>query len=246
MWSPARDAINAGQYMYRRISQASSVGTSKSLSLMEAVCVGDLGSIHKAVAAGESLYQRDEDGHTLLHHAAKFGQAESIIFLLNQGLNVNETCEGEQTPLHYASKYGQAAAAEALGAFESIDMDAENESNWTPLHIACEKGHADVIRTLCKYNANVNAPIEGTKWTPILLAITTDNANEDAVRALLKAGADKSMPGCFIVADEFRDLLEEEDEPPSSLRKSRLSRHSQLSRTSRHSQSGMDSMTISL
>eukprot|EP00959_Pyramimonas_sp_CCMP1952_P417410 8745361-Pyramimonas_sp.AAC.2 len=69
-----------------------------------------------------------QNGETLIHHAAKSGQADAIIFLLNQGVQADITSNCGQTPLHYAAKHGHVAAADALcSQLDSVDIDAQDE-----------------------------------------------------------------------------------------------------------------------
>ena len=56
LWSPAREALSSGHYMSARSSQTKA--TNK--SLVEAIFDDDIGALHKAVACGENLFQRDE------------------------------------------------------------------------------------------------------------------------------------------------------------------------------------------
>ena len=64
-----------------------------------------------------------------------------------------------------------------------------NRPNWegaTPLHLATRLGFIRSLRILLAANANVNAP-NNNQDTPLKLAF--DNAHDDAVGVLMRAGA---------------------------------------------------------
>ncbi|MCR5193811.1 MAG: ankyrin repeat domain-containing protein [Bacteroidales bacterium] len=73
-----------------------------------------------------ALARRNNLGQTLLISALKNGREDMAIWLINQGANVNDTCEGESA-LMIASKYGQVNAIELLLAKgASIDFSNKN------------------------------------------------------------------------------------------------------------------------
>src|SRR5258706_14216028 len=65
------------------------------------------------------------DGETALHMCAKWGDAEGIRVLVENGADINKRGEDRNTPLHYAAMLGHLAAAQclvALGAANERDM----------------------------------------------------------------------------------------------------------------------------
>ena len=79
-----------------------------------------------AIAASRRAEIRNNLGQTLLISALKNGREDMAIWLINQGANVNDTCEGESA-LMIASKYGQVNAIELLLAKgASIDFSNKN------------------------------------------------------------------------------------------------------------------------
>jgi ankyrin repeat protein len=53
-----------------------------------------------------NLAERDEQGNTPLHFAAKLGAAKLVMLMLLEGVDANAMNENGETPLHWAIKYG--------------------------------------------------------------------------------------------------------------------------------------------
>lgn len=82
--------------------------------------------IGKTKGMESALKQKNDLEQTLLISALKNGREDMAIWLINQGANVNDTCEGESA-LMIASKYGQVNAIELLLAKgASIDFSNKN------------------------------------------------------------------------------------------------------------------------
>ncbi|XP_064398066.1 ankyrin repeat domain-containing protein 27-like isoform X2 [Halichondria panicea] len=94
-----------------------------------------------------SVFSRDENGRTGLHHAARLGHSELASVLLEHGALPSATDHHSSTPLHLACQKGhQKVALILLGEVEKINA-ADNHGN-TPLHLACSNGHEECVKAL--------------------------------------------------------------------------------------------------
>ena len=110
--------------------------------------------------AGENIHlEKDEEGYTLLHLAAKFGLIEQMNTLMDQhNIPVNALGAYNRTPLHMATHNGQAKATQLLlqrGA--NINAQPVEDALSTPLHEAVLQGHIGVTEALAQSEyLNVN------------------------------------------------------------------------------------------
>ncbi|TPV42377.1 ankyrin repeat domain-containing protein [Bacillus dicomae] len=96
-----------------------------------------------------------EDGWTLLHLAAYFGQKELASFLLESGadIHIRAKNENENTPLQAAIANKQ----NELVAFlieKGSDVNVIQSGGWTCLHEAALLGNEEIIILLLKNGAN--------------------------------------------------------------------------------------------
>ena len=104
-----------------------------------------------------SIDARDDDGRTLVHHAAAAGHTPLLQALLGKGAAFETVDGGGWSPLHSAASAGRAeAVAELVTAGASLETGA-GSSNSTALIFAASKGHAAVVQTLLGASANAMA-----------------------------------------------------------------------------------------
>ena len=84
------------------------------------------------INAAAFIELQDEDGYTILHHAAEQGKHEVIRLFLAFGANVNATTHNRDTPLHKAALFGREDAALVL-LNAGADVRAINVFGKTPL-----------------------------------------------------------------------------------------------------------------
>ncbi len=82
-----------------------------------------------------------------IHVAARDGDCDAIIALVNQGYDVNAVDKRNISPLHVAALFGQNEAVETLLSLNA-NIDAKGYEDHTPLHFALLKGHYEVANTL--------------------------------------------------------------------------------------------------
>ena len=144
--------------------------------ILDAVQSGDIATVKKFLDEGVPVDLTDEEGWSLLHHAAALGQVEVINHLHEKGCRVdlidNEGC----TPLHYAATNGDIETIRLLIAMGSNVNSVDNKGN-TPLKwsVMCEENAA--IEELTKHGRT--AEIE--EMEP-----SADNLNRPALPFLLQ------------------------------------------------------------
>lgn len=88
----------------------------------------------------ESVHTERFSGETALHIFAKWGNAEAIRTLVENGADLNKAGEDRNTPLHYAAMAGHLEAVQCL-----VKLGAKNLNDMygnSPRHLA--KGHPEV------------------------------------------------------------------------------------------------------
>ncbi|GEM_PF-3109043 len=105
----------------------------------------DIDFIDLLVKRGADLKTLDNDGNTLLHHAARHSSFKVARFLLSRGVDCNARNNAGETPLHMA---GKAVGYEDMGNIKNslkiidllisrdADINARDNSGWTPQHSA--------------------------------------------------------------------------------------------------------------
>jgi ankyrin repeat protein len=152
---------------------------------MTAVRGRDAKAAAKMIAGNPELMRsRDGAGATLLHHAAGFGNIETMALLLNKGAEVNAGNRRKSTALFWAL---HDEAKVRLLLKRGANVNAKNVDGRTPLYQVASMGNAvSVLRLLLDKGADPNiALLNG--MTPLMAA---SRSNLDAVPLLLGKGSD--------------------------------------------------------
>jgi ankyrin repeat protein len=148
---------------------------------------------------GVSPNSAERDDDLPLVSASRNGNLAMVRLLVEKGAEPNRF--RQLGALHVAAKAGSLAIAEYLlehGA--DANLVAGNAAPmWvayaTPLHFAALNNRTRVLQTLLEHGGKVNATSQ-TGCTPLLLAVS--EKHEEAVNALLAAGANPNLGGqCF-------------------------------------------------
>ncbi|KAF3213301.1 hypothetical protein TWF106_009589 [Orbilia oligospora] len=93
----------------------------------------------------------DEDGRNALSWAAKNGNFDITVLLLEKNADRNLHDDQERTPLSYAAENGHQSIAEILlkGDLNSINMSTKNDDK-TALMLAAQNGHETIVELLLK------------------------------------------------------------------------------------------------
>jgi ankyrin repeat protein/mono/diheme cytochrome c family protein len=147
---------------------------------------GDRRRLEKLIAGDpEGVNSTDAAGSTPLHHAAGFGNLETVKLLLDKGAKINATNRRSSTPLHWAihdeSKVrlllerGAAVNAKQVEGRTPLFQSAVLANGNPVLRLLLEKGADPSIATL-------------TGQTPLMAAATRGDV--EALRLLIEKGAD--------------------------------------------------------
>lgn len=115
-----------------------------------------------------------------LVQAAKYGNVEAALALIDDGADVGERGHAGETALHWAAFNGQLDVARRLIA-GGAPVNAQVKNGNTPLHQAAYAGHLAIVRMLLVAGANANA-LDARGATPAGWA--ERNGHQTVVRAL--------------------------------------------------------------
>lgn len=148
---------------------------------------GDPAMLDLLASAGADVNVRLE-GRTLLHEAARSGNAESAAWLLEHGMDVNvpndcaDNCaERGRTPLHDATASNRRDMIEFLLS-RGAAPGAASADGQSALHLASSAGSVDNAWVLCRYGADL-AVKDARGRTP------RDVARDDTLRGDAPTGA---------------------------------------------------------
>ena len=120
-----------------------------------------------------------------LHKAAFNGQAEKVLNLIEEGIDVNTENDQKWTPIHYASQKGYLEIVKILHQ-HNAKIDCQQRSKKTPLHLASRNGHFEVVKFLCNLDVPIDAnTIHGTT----ALHMAAEKGYLDIIKHLISKGA---------------------------------------------------------
>ena len=138
--------------------------------ILDAVQSGDIATVKKFLNEGVPVDLTDEEGWSLLHHAAAVGQVDVINLLHEKRCHVDLMDNEGRTPLHYAATNGDIETIRILTAMDSNVNSVDNEGN-TPLKwsVMCEQNAA--MEELTRHGGTVEIeemePSADTLNTPV-------------------------------------------------------------------------------
>ncbi|BES94389.1 ankyrin 3, node of Ranvier (ankyrin G) [Nesidiocoris tenuis] len=136
-----------------------------------------------------SLLRKWSDPGTSFLRAARAGQLDKVLLLVEQGVDINTCNANGLNALHLAAKDGHVEIVQEL-LNRGCTVDAATKKGNTALHIAALAGQEEVARLLVDKGANVNVQsLNG--FTPLYMAA---QENHDAVvKFLLSKGANQTL-----------------------------------------------------
>ena len=132
--------------------------------ILNAVQSGDIATVKKFLDEGVPVDLTDEEGWSLLHHAAALGQVEVINLLCKKGCRVDLIDNKGRTPLHYAATNGDIETIRLLIAMGSNVNSVDNKGN-TPLKWSVMFEQNAAIEELTKHGGTVDVE----EMEPLLL-----------------------------------------------------------------------------
>ena len=123
--------------------------------ILDAVQSGDIATVKKFLDEGVPVDLTDEEGWSLLHHAAARGQVEVINLLREKGYRVDLIDNKGRTPFHYAAINGDIETIRLLIAMGSNVNSVDNEGN-TPWKWSVMFEQNTAIEELTKHGGTVD------------------------------------------------------------------------------------------
>mmetsp|Transcript_8934 Transcript_8934/g.16909 ORF Transcript_8934/g.16909 Transcript_8934/m.16909 type:complete len:396 (-) Transcript_8934:27-1214(-) len=131
------------------------------------------------ISARADLTYKDDDGGTVLHHAAMGGNAAFCQVLLSARAEINARDDDEWTPLCLAADSGHASTCEALLRARA-GVNLADEDGRSPLWFATKKKHGDVCKLLMMHGGDANqADDHGMAPFMILCGAALDSDSDD-------------------------------------------------------------------
>jgi ankyrin repeat protein len=117
---------------------------------------GDIISLSLTCNADKKLFFATQNGYNLLHLAIYSKNIETIIYLLNRGLDIDSVDNNSNTALTIASKFKDNEEIVSLLIRRYATLDHKNAQSHTPLCIALQHGNAKIAKILIKNGANIH------------------------------------------------------------------------------------------
>lgn len=118
--------------------------------------------------------------------ACRYGSAELVELLMDEGADVHAQNDAKCTPLMLAI-HGLHRDTARLLIDSGVDIHRKNEQGWTALTYACRYGDADLVELLMRKGADIHERT-GARWTTLMLAAHGGNAEIASV--LVERGVD--------------------------------------------------------
>jgi ankyrin repeat protein len=169
-----------------RKAEVKSRSASKTDALMVAAAhYGATDSVRLLLAAGAEANPPEGVRRAPLQYTSMSGDIESVKLLLSDG------AEASPEALSEAVTFGHPDVVQVL-VDAGVDVGITESSGINLLHWAVITNRASVIPVLAKAGVAIN-DIDEFGFTPLMYAVTLDQGDTDALRALLAAGADRRI-----------------------------------------------------
>ncbi|PSN36090.1 hypothetical protein C0J52_20529 [Blattella germanica] len=106
--------------------------------------------------AATLIKSNDKESYRILFMASTVDAADSMRFLIQNGIKIDLRDSNKYTPLHISACNGSLNTTRIL-LEKGANVNARNNKLKTPLHLAVHNGHCDVIRLLLQFGADVAA-----------------------------------------------------------------------------------------
>jgi len=132
--------------------------------------------------------------------ASEFFHLPLLVFMMENGSDINSKDIYDWTPLHGAADNGHLSVVEYL-VNQKANINSKDIYDWTPLHGAADNGHLSVVEYLVNQKANINSK-DIYNWTPLHSA--SINEHLSVVEYLVNQKADINAKGTSV---EFLYLI---------------------------------------
>ncbi|KAI0224832.1 ANK_REP_REGION domain-containing protein [Lamellibrachia satsuma] len=160
--------------------------------------VEELRSLLENPRRRRNVNERDADGESALHYAARFDQYEAVVLLVETGnADVSIQDNSGATPLHYAARKKQSTHSDSTVniihylAKSGADVNAADKFRSTPLHFAAMRGNEVVTLALLQCDHIEKNAKDHLGATPLHEAVKCDHLI--VARMLIENGCDVMM-----------------------------------------------------
>ncbi len=153
-------------------------------------------TVRALLGAGAELRPPERGRHTAMQYAAMSGDLESVRLLLARGAEASAEALSESVTFDHADV--TQALVEAGANVELTESSGINLLHWATI-----TNRAAVIPVLVKAGVPLNA-VDDFGYTPLMYAATIDQGDTETLKALIAAGADRSIRN-----DEGRTALDQ-------------------------------------
>ena len=141
-----------------------------------------------------SVFERSNEGSTLMHIAAQNGHPATATALFERGVPLLMPNKFGERSIHTAAKAGHTSVLKAV-IKKGESVNALTGENMSALHIAVEHGQSRAVETLLGYGADVQMRGGKNDETALHIAARIDEAKgERCTKQLVKSGADPNAP----------------------------------------------------
>ncbi|EAY04209.1 ankyrin repeat protein, putative [Trichomonas vaginalis G3] len=132
-----------------------------------------------------NINEKNKNGETVLHIAAKTNSKETAEHLISHGANINEKDKNGKTALHYAAKTNSKETAEHLIS-HGANINEKDKNGKTALHYAAMANNKETAEHLISHGANIN---EKDKYGKATLYYAVMANNKKTAELLISHGA---------------------------------------------------------
>ena len=162
-----------------------------STPLMIAAVTDKLQAVKYLLKQGADPSLQDNRGWNVLHSVSQGGNPEVIDLMLSHVPSIDSRTKKGYTPLMIAAVTDKLQAVKYL-LKQGADPSLQDNNGWNVLHFASQGGNPEVIELMLSHMLSIDSRTkEGC--TPLMIAAGNDKLQ--AVKYLLKQGADLSLQG---------------------------------------------------
>jgi ankyrin repeat protein/serine/threonine protein kinase len=138
---------------------------------------------------GVNSMAKNDDGHTALHIASRYGSKKVVEALLENGANIEATDIEGESALHIAARYGSEEIVDTLLRKKVFDIGMADHRGRTALHLAAQRRSTQVIRLLLNNGADVRVK---DSYGQTALHLAAEYGSRGVVEELLKERSPKA------------------------------------------------------
>lgn len=153
-------------------------------NFIHAAQIGDIKSLEKFLKNGFDI-NATNDNQCALNEAIYYNKKNTILFLIENGADVNLKNSANKTPLDFAIDKNDSEIVKIL--INNGAKITNSNSRMSPLIYACVKSKTDIVKTLIESGSNIDEKIYLDE-SPITLAC--EDGYTEIVKLLIDAGAD--------------------------------------------------------